>query len=470
LCDAPAGRGASWGEDGNIIAALDSQTVLSQVPSEGGKAVSVTNFSLGETTHRWPQVLPGGKAVLFNAGTPVGNFDEVETAVVSLTDRRRKRVLDHAGMYPRYLSSGHLVYVTKGTLVVAPFDLDRLEVRGAATPVLEDMSNDTNLGFAQVDLSRSGTLAYRTGGTEGLKTLQWLDGAGRTEFLRTEPAFYMTPHLSPDGSRLAYLVSQGSSTDLWIYDLQRDKTTRLTNGIVTSNVVWSHDGRFVVFAAAGGIFWTRSDGAGKPQPLTQSRSNPLPTSFNSDGTRLVFMEMTSGSGAEIRTVPVDSRSEKLQAGKPELFLNTAALLAFPVFSPDGQWLAYADAEAGSYEVYVRAFPDKGTKVQISNAGGTMPIWSRNGHELFYRTEDQRIMVVNYTVKGESFVAEKPQVWSGKQLANLGLAMNFDLAPDGKRFVVVMSAESPQPQETQNHVTLVVNFFAEVRRRMAAQGK
>jgi hypothetical protein len=119
---------------------------------------------------------------------------------------------------------------------------------------------------------------------------------------------------------------------------------------------------------------------------------------------------------------------------------------------------------------VRAFPDNGAKVQISSAGGTWPMWSRNGHELFYRTEDQRIMVANYTVKGESFVADKPRVWSGKQLANIGLGANCDLAPDGKHFVVLMPAERPQPLEMQNHITLGVNFFDEVRRRVAAQAK
>jgi len=470
LCDAPAGRGASWGEDGSIIAALDAQVGLSRVPQEGGNPVSVTTLSPGETTHRWPQVLLGGKAVLFNASIAYGNFDEAEIAVVTLQDHRRKTVLEHAGMYPRYLPSGHLVYVTKGTMFAVPFDPDRLEVRGAATRLAE-VSINPALGSAQLDFSRSGTLAYRTGGREGLKTLQWLDGAGKTESLKTEPAFYVHPRLSPDGSRLAYLVGQGSSTDLWIYDLQRDKTTRLTNGIVTSSAAWSPDGRFVVFPAAGGIFWTRADGAGKHRPLTQSRGNPIQsTSFNSDGTRLVYSEQIPGGGAEIRTVPVDSRSGQLQAGKPELFLNTAALLAFPAFSPDGRWLAYADAPAGIYEVYVRAFPDNGTQVQISNAGGTMPKWSRNGHELFYRTEDNRIMVANYSVKGESFVAEKPRVWSAKQLANLGLAVNFDLAPDGKRFVVLMPAESPEPRETQSHVKIVTNFFDEIRRRVAAGSK
>jgi serine/threonine-protein kinase len=218
------------------------------------------------------------------------------------------------------------------------------------------------------------------------------------------------------------------------------------------------------------MFWTRADGAGKPQPLTKSKAIQLPTSFTPDGTRLVYSELTPGAGGEIGTVPVQSGSGALRAGEAQLFLKTSTANAFAAFSPDGRWLAYADAEAGLYEVSVRAFPDNGTKVLVSNTGGLWPAWSRNGHELFYRTEDQRIMVVNYTVKGESFVADKPRVWSGKQLANVGLGGNFDLSPDGKRLLVLMPAESPEPREAQNHVTLALNFFDEVRRRVAAQSK
>jgi hypothetical protein len=329
---------------------------------------------------------------------------------------------------------------------------------------------DSNLGDAQLDLSRSGTLAYRTGGTKGLKIIQWLDGVGKTVSLGNEPAAYQFPRLSSDGSRLAYTVTQGSITDLWVYEWQRGIKQRLTNGMVTWGMVWSPDGRFVVFESAGRMLWTPADGGGKPQPLTQAKTLQFPTSFSPDGKRLVFSELSPEAGAEIRTVAVESGSGQLRAGEPQLFLKTSTINSFSAFSPDGRWLAYADADAGSYEVFVRAFPDKGAKVQISNAGGTMPVWSRNRHELFYRTEDQRIMVVNYTVKEESFVADKPRVWFGKQLANTGLSVNFDLAPDGKRFVVLMPAESPEPRENQSHVTLVVNFFDEIRRRMAAQGK
>ena len=407
---------------------------------------------------------------MFTFNTEYGTWDGAGIAVVSLKDHRKKTVLDHAGMYPRYLPSGHLVYMNNGTMFAVPFDLNKLEVRGPAAR-LEEAASDAIFGFAQIDFSRSGAIAYRKGRTLGLSTVQWLDGTGKTESLGFEPATYNFPRLAPDGSRLAVVVRQGGSGDIWIYDLQRGSRARLTSGIhLTSYLVWSPDGRFLVFQSAGGMFWTRADGAAEPRALTVSKSLQFPTSFAPDGTRLVFSELTPGAAAEIRTMPVESASGQMRAGEPQLFLKTSTVNTFAAFSPDGRWLAYADAPVGIYEGYVRAFPDRGAIVQISNAGGMMPVWSRNGHELFYRTEDQRIMVVNYTVKGESFVSDKPRVWFGKQLANTGSSVNIDLAPDGKRFAVLMPAQSPEPRETQNHVTLVVNFFDEVRRRVAAQGK
>ena len=135
------------------------------------------------------------------------------------------------------------------------------------------------------------------------------------------------------------------------------------------------------------------------------------------------------------------------------------------------WSAPAadDAEGAGYEVWVRAFPDNGKKVQISNAGGLIPRWSRTG-QLFYRTEDQRIMVADYTVKAGVFKPEKPRLWSRMKLADMGTAVNLDLDPHGKRFIALLPAERPQPAERQSHVMLVTNFFDEVRRRMAGQGK
>ena len=378
LCDAPAGRGGSWGDDGNIVVSLDTQVGLSLIPSTGGKPVILTMLAPGENSHRWPQVLPGSKVVLFTSNSTYANFDEANISALSLTDHKSKVVLKRAGVYPRYLQSGHLIYVTKGTLFAIPFDLSSLEVRGRAVPVVEDVSNDTRYGFSRVDFSTNGTLLYRKGRTQGLGALHWMDSAGKTEPLEAEPGIYLSPRISPDGSKVLWMASQGPIADLWIYDWRRGSKTRLTDSMdVYSNPVWSPDGKYVVFSSSRGIRWTRADGAGRPQPLTTSNALQFPNSFAPDG-RLVFSEITPAGGL-IRTVTVDGNSGQMRAGNPEVFLQTPSALPFPAFSPDGRWLAYADAESGSYEVYVRAFPDKGTRWPISNGGGTMPVWSMNGH-------------------------------------------------------------------------------------------
>jgi len=152
LCDAPAGRGASWGKDGTIVAELDSLSFLSLVPAEGGNPTPLTELAPEEISHRWPQFLPGGRAVLFLASTAYGSMDSGGIAVVSLNDHRKKIALEHAGMYPRYLTSGQLVYVTKGSLFGIPFDSERLEVRGVPA-MLGEVSNNPTLGSAQYDVS-----------------------------------------------------------------------------------------------------------------------------------------------------------------------------------------------------------------------------------------------------------------------------------------------------------------------------
>jgi serine/threonine-protein kinase len=320
----------------------------------------------------------------------------------------------------------------------------------------------TSFGSAQFDFSRNGTLVYRDGRAAGadLVTVQWLDAAGKTQPLLAKPGVYQRPRLSPDGQRLAL----EDRSDIWVYEARRDAMTRLTfSGGGDDNPVWSPDGRYIVFLGPGGIWWVRSDGAGKPQPLIRSKNQLWPWSFTSDGKRLAYQEGSLLTLFDIWTVPMESDSSELRAGKPESFLLTPADERQAVFSPDGRRLAYSSSELGTFQVYVRAFPDKGGKWQVSNAGGLYPVWSGNGHELFFRTEENRIMVATYTAKADSFVPDKPRVWSDKLLANVGAA-NYDLAPDGKRVVALMPAETPEAQQTQNHVIFLENFADELQRK------
>ena len=479
LCDAPAARGGAWGEDHNIISALTSQGgVLSRIPDAGGAPQPLTELAQGETTHRWPQILPGGKAVLFTANSGTRGFDGANIEAMSFKDHRRK-TLQRGGTYGRYLptsngaasrGSGHLVYINKGTLFAVPFDPDTLAVRGTSAPVLQEVSYSSTLGSAQFDFSQAGTLVYRSGGVAGgMVTLQWLDSGGELQPLPAKPGWYIQPRLSPDGKLLALSVDSGSGSDIWTYDWQRDAMSRLTFGDGTFTFpAWTHDSRFLVFRAPSGILWARADGAGKPQTLTRSKIGQYPWSFSPDGRRLAFAEASSG-GFGLWTVPVENDSGQLRAGTPEVFLQTPANENYPAFSPDGRWIAYRSIESGASEIYVRSFPDKGGKWQISNNGGVFAVWSRNGRELFYRTHDQQIMVARYTTKGDSFVPEKPRLWSEKRLADASFFQNLDIDPEGKRFLVVMPAEAPGQQRANNQVTFLQNFFDEVRRR-APDGK
>ena len=178
-------------------------------------------------------------------------------------------------------------------------------------------------------------------------------------------------------------------------------------------------------------------------------------------------------------MPLESDGSGLRAGKPEVFLRTPSKTPVterhPSFSPDGRWLAYDSDESGTREratqVYVRAFPDKGGKWQISNGGGGYPEWSPSGRELFFGSDDDRIMVAAYRVKGDSFVADKPRLWTQKQLADPGVnGINYALTPDGKRIAALMPVDAPAEQKAQNQVIFLQNFFDEVRRRTAAGGK
>jgi Tol biopolymer transport system component len=459
-------RGGSWGEDGNIVFALSVTSALSRVPSSGGTPTPLTELAQGEVTHRWPQVLPGSKAVLFTAASSANGSRTANIEVMSLGSHHRK-TLQRGGTFGRYLPSGHLVYVNSGTLFAVPFDLDRLEVHGTPSPVLQDIAISTANGHAQLDFSRTGTLVYRNGGAGSqVVNVRWLRASGQTEPLLPKAGVYFRPRVSPDGKRLVLGVAAGSDEDIWAYELQRGTRTRLTfGGGANVGSVWSPDGRYILFRVAS-MFWTRSDGASKPQPLTQSKNIQNPWSFTPDGKRLAFWEQDARTQGDLWTMAMESNGDGLQAGKREVFLQTPADERYPCFSPDGKWLAYTSDDSGIYQIYVEAFPRKGGRWQISDNGGTYPVWSRNGRELFFRTSDSRIMVATYTAKGASFVPDKPRLWSDTRLADFGTVgiATYDLAPDGERIAAIMPAETAEAQQARNHVVLL-NFFDEVRRRV-----
>ena len=283
-------------------------------------------------------------------------------------------------------------------------------------------------------------------------TIQWLDESGNTRPLLPVPGNYLSPTLSPDGSRLA-LTSAG---DIWVYELGRGRMTRLTFGGGFTGPVWSANSRYIVFRSARAMLWVRADGTAPPQVLTQG----LPWSFTRDGKRLAFNLFSPANLDDIWTVPVETGSLGLRAGEPELFLQAPFHERSPMFSPDGQWIAYQANESGRYEVYVQAFPGGRGKRQISSGGGHAPAWSRNGRDLFFLS-NHGIMAASYQAHGDSFVVEKPRVWFKKGIPGFASTKSYDPAPDGKSIVALIPADTPA--EPHDRVIFLLNFFDELRR-------
>jgi serine/threonine-protein kinase len=317
LCNATFGMGGSWGEDGRIIAALSRSGGLSRIPVDGGAPASLTelNREQGDFTHRWPQILPGGKTLLFTANkSGYSGFDDASIEVMSLGDRRKKTLM-RGGTYGRYVPSGHLLYVNRATLFAVPFDLGALEVRGAPTPVLNQLAYSSSNGDAEFEASQTGTLLYGSGGARGGSvSVQWLESDGKTRALLPNPGNYGRPSLSPVGRRLAMEVRDGSSQDIWVYDLGRNTMNRVTwDGKVNQGPIWSPDGHYIVYGSQeGGLSWTRADGAGKPQLLIRTKNNVFPWSFTPDGKRLAYMELETSY--DLWTVPLENDDTGLRAG------------------------------------------------------------------------------------------------------------------------------------------------------------
>jgi len=475
LCDAGASYiGGDWGEDGYIVMSPTAHAGLARVSAAGGSPVPITELRGEERSHRYPQVLLGGKAVLFTVQNANAAVDDSYIEIVTVADHHRK-TLQHGGTFGRFLEAsggkGYLTFVNRGTLFAVAFDPLKLETRGVPIPVLQQVSYSPQFGSAKLSFTRDGTLVYRSGDIDATRLeVQWLEPSGKTQSLMDKPGLFQNPHLSPDGQHLAVDGADSTNLGVWVYDLQRETLTRLTSG-ADHKPVWTPDGKYVVYFNAQGMSWTRADGGGKPRPLTQSKQLQHPTSFSPDGRRLAFHQ-DGPQGGDLWTVPIERDGEGLKAGTPELFLQTASAVRDPSFSPDGRWLAYDSNESGNSQVYVRAFPDNGARWQISTTGGTAPIFSRDGRELFfYNLPDDRIMVANYSIQGGLFVADKPRVWSDVSLAALAAstgATQYDVAPDGKRLVAATYAGATQ--QNSGHVIFLENFTDELQRKAPLTGK
>jgi serine/threonine-protein kinase len=480
LSDARAFASGSWGDDGNIIAALDGgRGHLSRVASAPAAPMSVTELADGHGGHAWPQVLPGSKAVLFTVNT--GEPEDPHIDVLSFGTDERKTLV-RGGRMGRYVvapnGGAYLVYVRESTLLAAPFDAGQLAVTGAAQPILDDVSTMSPSNPADFDVSRNGTFVYLSGKREPGRSIFWLDSAGHTQPLHSSVGSYGDLRFSPDGKHLVFsMVNVQGHQDLWIQETERRPSVRLTSlPGARQSPVWSPDGTHILFAGSSqgnwGIYWIRSDAGGEPR-LLLAKPEPVnmhPVAFSPDRKLVLFEGGNPFTAMDVWRTSFEGTPDDPHLGTLEPLLRARGF-PMPAFSPDGRWLAYASEESGKREIYVQPFPGPGGKVPVSTDGGGFPQWSPNGRELFFLSPDQRIMVVDYTNKGNSFSPGVPRLWSKQQIllrSGGGAIQPYAVAADGKRFAVMLYADGTTEPHSPLRLTFLLNFGDELRRRVASE--
>ncbi|MHC4750819.1 MAG: protein kinase domain-containing protein [Planctomycetota bacterium] len=453
LCDARNPRGASWSADGMIYFAEIEGARLSRVSAAGGPTedlmATTEPVQIGRVSYEYPEILPGGKSILLSSRN--------STMLLSLETRETKILLKD-GYHARYVPTGHLVYAQAGALRAAPFDLTTLQVTGPSVPVFGGLLLESRHGTAQFALSNDGLLVYVPGGDTAKGIPAWVDRQGNVEPIPMPAQIYGTFSLSPDGKRLAIVVA-GSSTDVYIYDVESGKRTRLTLEGNNDYPIWTPDGRRITFASnrdgqghLNNIFWKPVEGSVDAELLHLSEYRLSPYSWLSNGKLLAFGEWPlAGGGGGIWILSLEEPRE------PELIIDTEFSEWGPAFSPDGRWIAYTSDKDGKYQIYVQPYPAMDRVWQISDDFGEEPIWSPKGDELFYRNGD-KWMVVSISTEPE-FAAGMPQVLFEGPYNNVP-GISYDVAPDGRRFLVLQPVYDDS-QVGELHV--VTNWFEELKR-------
>ena len=461
LCDAASAFGGSWGRDGWIYFAPFNTSGIWKVPASGGRPAEVTklNRTLGEASHRWPQITPDGKALLFTVWTGPG-WDE-KHLVAQLTDGGERRLLVSGASTGRYLSTGQLLYARNDEMFVVPFDLKQVKVTGPPVTLVDRASEQANAGEgAQVAVADSGTLAYVRSASHGTdRRMVWVGPGGTVEPLNSPPGAYVDPSISPDGGSVAVSM-QGPRQAIWIYDLARSTLTTLPSPGSSQAPTWTRDGRRLAYrgtqAGYRNIFWRAADGSDSEERLTTDEALQTPASVAPHDAMLLFDRVSPATGRDIWMLRLDG-SRRAQPVLNTQFNEWAGRL-----SPDGRWMAYASDESGRREIYLRRYPEPGGRLPISTSGGDEPVWSRDGAELFYRNGDQMMAV---TIGGGSAPAvgtARLQFEGHYQVSDAGIA-GYDVSPD-RRFLMIASSAAEQPV---NQITVVLNWSEELKRTLAA---
>jgi len=461
--------GASWGPDGLIyVDATTNGGGLLRVEAKPGAKPSwftVLDTASGEFDHTWPDVLPNGKGVLFtvmfNRRNGVERSTSYSIAVADVSSGKH-RVIVHDAMYSRY-ASGHLLYVTANkTLMVVPFDQNSMKVVGEPTALSEGMRLGL-WGSADLAVSATGTLVYATDAGQGKQELVWVTRDGRAHAVDPEwPSDYVGfPALSPDGKSLAVArVANAEPLNIWIKRLDRGPSTKLTlEGNQNFGPAWTPDGKSVTFSSGSATgataLWTeRADGGAPAVMQFHEKRNLFNASWSPDGKWLIFRTDVGspGSGDILAIRPgIDTA--------PVPVVATPFTEVSPTLSPNGRWLAYSSNETGEDEIYVVPFPNTGAgKWAISAGGGTEPVWSHRGDELFYRAASGDLVAVAIKTNPRFSLGRSTALFPAAGFTSLRFGSQYAVAPDDRSFLMIRAG-------TPDKLIVVENWFEELRTKL-----
>jgi eukaryotic-like serine/threonine-protein kinase len=454
-------RGASWGPDDTILIS-SGNTGLMRVASSGGAVIPVTQLDLSrqEGSHRWPHFLPDGRHFLYLIRSAVAEYHGI---YVGSLDGKTKRLLLPTDSNVFYMPAGYLFYTQGDMLLAQPFDSGRLELSGQPLTVAERVGHGSQ-GNSAFTVSPSGVLAYAGPILRGAR-LTWMDRAGKNLGSVATEGDYADFRLSRDEKQLtaSLLDPKTGNADIWLTDLARGSTSRLTFGpTVNASAVWSPDGQWIAYrtvrqgvaelyqrsASGGGTESRILSEAMQRQEIPQA-NNSVPTDWSPDGKHVLFSTILSNT--QLWMLPLSSAGGD---GKPFRFLTSSSDGMHGNFSPDGSLVAYTSNESGRFEVHVQTFPRSDRKWQVSTAGGYEPRWRGDGRELYYLAEDRRLMAVSVD-SGTSFGVPKALFQTGVLPGVNAQRMRYVPSRDGNRFLVNTQSADPPP----NPITLVLNWTA-----------
>jgi Tol biopolymer transport system component/tRNA A-37 threonylcarbamoyl transferase component Bud32 len=463
----PGFGGATWADDGTIYLVAENPGGLQRVPSAGGQPVEIApiDAASGDFMFKFPQALPGSRAVLLTvASASIDSFDDASIAVVSVDSGSRK-VLIEGGTFPKY-TAGHLLYARNGALVAVRFDPDRLEVTGRPFTVMEGVLMSRNTGQANFDVADTGDLVFIPGDAEGgARTLVWVDRNGKAENVPLPARSFLHPRLSPDGRKLAIEI-EGSSHDVYVYDFASGVLSNITTDGISHWPVWSADGRDIGYRSGPmgrfQLWQVPADRSRAPRQVQASGVSQSAGSYSPDGRTIAYTAAGESGPPKVTLVSLEGD------GSPRPLDDSKYAQGSPKFSPDGRWLAYCSNESGRPEVYVQALPGPGAKIQVSNDGGTDPVWRRSGGELFYRNGDS-MMAVSVTTS-PSFTSSRPrELWKGHYSHGMSsscgpagpTSSNYDVTADGERFLMVK--DDDQDTAVSRQIVVVQGWAEELGR-------